>query len=77
MFGLGTTELILILVIVVIFFGAGKLPEVGAGIAKGIRNFKKNLGEQKKEESNEDVIEIQDRHPLDDEQKKNNSSESS
>jgi len=76
MFGLGTTELILILVIVVIFFGAGKLPEVGAGIAKGIRSFKKNLGEQKKEGSNEDVIEIQDTHPLDDEQKKNNSSES-
>jgi len=76
MFGLGTTELILILVIVVIFFGAGKLPEVGAGIAKGIRNFKKNLGEQKKEESSEDVIEIQDRHPLDDEQKKNNSTKS-
>jgi len=43
MFGLGTTELILILAIVVIFFGAGKLPEVGAGVAKGIKNFKKNL----------------------------------
>lgn len=46
MFGLGTTELILILVIVVIFFGAGKLPEVGAGIAKGIRNFKHNLKDE-------------------------------
>ncbi len=45
MFGLGTTELLLILAIVVIFFGAGKLPEVGAGIAKGIRNFKKNMRE--------------------------------
>jgi len=45
MFGLGTTELILILAIVVIFFGAGKLPEVGAGVAKGIKNFKKNLND--------------------------------
>jgi sec-independent protein translocase protein TatA len=40
MFGMGTTELILILVIVVIIFGAGKLPEIGSGIGKGIRNFK-------------------------------------
>jgi sec-independent protein translocase protein TatA len=51
MFGLGTTELILILVIVVIFFGAGKLPDVGAGIAKGIKNFKKNLNDEKAPEN--------------------------
>lgn len=43
MFGLGTTELLLILAIVIIFFGAGKLPELGAGVARGIKNFKKNL----------------------------------
>lgn len=41
MFGLGATELILILVIVLIIFGAGKLPEIGSAIGKGIRNFKK------------------------------------
>ncbi len=41
MFGLGTTELILILVIVVIIFGVGKLPEIGAGMGKAIKNFKK------------------------------------
>ncbi|HEB69249.1 MAG TPA: twin-arginine translocase TatA/TatE family subunit [Desulfobulbus sp.] len=40
MFGLGMPELIIILVIIVIIFGAGKLPEIGAGIGKGIRNFK-------------------------------------
>ena len=40
MFGLGMPELIIILVIVVIIFGAGKLPEIGAGIGKGIKNFK-------------------------------------
>jgi len=33
-------ELLIILVIVVIIFGAGKLPEIGAGLGKGIKNFK-------------------------------------
>jgi len=41
MFGLGMPELIVILIIVLIIFGAGKLPEIGAGLGKGIRNFKK------------------------------------
>ena len=41
MFGLGWTELIIILVIIMIVFGVGKLPEVGAGLGKGIREFKK------------------------------------
>ena len=36
----GTTELILILVLVLIFFGAGKLPEIGKALGKGIRSFK-------------------------------------
>jgi len=43
MFGLGTTELLLILLIVILLFGAGKLPQLGAGLAKGISNFRKTM----------------------------------
>jgi sec-independent protein translocase protein TatA len=39
--GIGLPELIVILVIVLIIFGAGKLPQIGEGLGKGIRNFKK------------------------------------
>ena len=41
MFGLGIGELVVILVIVMIIFGAGKLPEIGEGLGRGIRNFRK------------------------------------
>ena len=46
MFGLGATELIIILVIVVIMFGATRLPEIGKGIGEAIKNFKKSTSDQ-------------------------------
>jgi sec-independent protein translocase protein TatA len=45
MFGLGTQELLIILVLVMIIFGAGKLPQVGGALGKGLRNFKKGVKE--------------------------------
>jgi sec-independent protein translocase protein TatA len=45
MFGLGIGEMFVILVIVLIIFGAGKLPELGEGLGKGIRNFRKAASE--------------------------------
>jgi len=41
MFGLGIGELVVILVIVLVIFGAGRLPEIGEGLGRGIRNFRK------------------------------------
>ncbi len=41
MFGFGMPELIVILIIVMVVFGAGKLPEIGNALGKSIRNFKK------------------------------------
>ena len=40
MFGIGMPELLIVMVIILIIFGAGKLPEIGAGMGKAIRNFK-------------------------------------
>jgi sec-independent protein translocase protein TatA len=42
-FGIGATELLVILGIVVVLFGARRLPELGSGVGQAIRNFKKGL----------------------------------
>ena len=51
MFGFGMPELIIIGAIVLVIFGAGKLPEIGSAFGKGIRNFKEASTEK-------DIIEI-------------------
>ena len=43
MFGLGTTELLIILVIIVMLFGLGKLPRAAKQLGLGARNFQKGL----------------------------------
>ncbi len=54
MFGIGTTELVIILAIILIIFGVGKLPDIGSGFGKAIRNFKKTVGEPEIDMSLED-----------------------
>ncbi len=54
MMGIGFPELMIILVIIMIIFGAGKLPEIGSAFGNSIRNFKKSM---KEAEENDELAE--------------------
>lgn len=56
MFGLGWMELLLILIIVLIVFGAGKLPQLGEGVGKAIKGFKKSVFEPEPQQVTEQQI---------------------
>ena len=58
MFNFGTQELILVLVIALVVFGPGKLPEVGKAIGKGINEFKDAVSSDKKKEKEEEVSDV-------------------
>ena len=47
---IGPLEIILILVIILIVFGVGKLPEIGSGVGKAIKEFKNSVGSDKKDD---------------------------
>ena len=46
MFGIGTTELLVVLGIVIVVFGARRLPELGSGLGKAIKNFKAGVSDK-------------------------------
>jgi sec-independent protein translocase protein TatA len=52
MFGLGMQELVIILIIALIFFGPGKLPDLGSSIGKAIKGFKKAIDEPEEKSGN-------------------------
>lgn len=49
MFGLGPTEMIIALVVVLLLFGAKRIPEIAGSFGKGIREFKKNMNDVQRE----------------------------
>lgn len=49
MFGLGIQELLIILVIALVIFGPSKLPQIGSGLGKAIRDFKKGVSDEGEE----------------------------
>lgn len=51
MFGLGFQELLIILIIALIIFGPGRLPQIGSGLGKAIRDFKKGITGDEPEEA--------------------------
>jgi sec-independent protein translocase protein TatA len=53
--GASSTQLIIVLVIVVLLFGSKKIPELAKGIGSGIRNFKKELNTDEEKENNKVV----------------------
>ena len=53
---IGPWEIILILVVVLIIFGAGKLPQVGSALGKGIRSFKKGASGDESEDAEEEAV---------------------
>lgn len=61
MFGIGIPELVIILVIILIIFGAGKLPEIGAGLGKGIKNFKRATIEDESDAESEKQEKIENK----------------
>lgn len=59
----GTTEMIVILVIVLVLFGGNKIPALGDGLGKGIKNFRRALGGDKKDEVEVVEAEVVSREP--------------
>lgn len=59
MMGIGFPELMVILVIIMIIFGAGKLPEIGNAFGRSIKNFKSSMKEAQEEESGDQVAQVE------------------
>jgi sec-independent protein translocase protein TatA len=60
---IGATEIILILLVILIFFGARKIPELAQGLGKGIREFRKAMREGEEESDKQDKKKLEEKKP--------------
>lgn len=63
-FNLGPMELILVMLVLLLVFGAKRLPELGSGLGKGIREFKRSMKDIQEEVTREDETARQIRNPV-------------
>jgi sec-independent protein translocase protein TatA len=63
MFGLGLQELVIILVIALLIFGPSKLPQIGSGLGKAIRDFKKGVGNDDPEDATKEAAKETSKEP--------------
>jgi sec-independent protein translocase protein TatA len=63
-FGLGWMELLLILIIVLVIFGAGKLPQIGEGIGKAVKGFKKSIEPEPQQIAEQNTPQTADPAPI-------------
>ena len=68
-FGMGFGELVLILIIVVVVFGSTKLPQLGDGLGKAIKNFKRAVNAQNEIDVSPDASSSKKKSELDDDSK--------
>ncbi len=54
LFGFGTQELVIILVILVFLFGGSRLPQMAKGLGESVKNFKKAVSEEKDDDDKQD-----------------------
>jgi sec-independent protein translocase protein TatA len=65
MFGLGVPELMVILVIALVIFGPSKLPQIGSGLGKAIRDFKKGVSSSEDDDATKESKESKKDPPQD------------
>ena len=59
-FGIGAPELIIVLVVFILFFGAKKLPDLSSAMGKSVTNFKKGLKDAKDEDEDQTVVTVEE-----------------
>jgi sec-independent protein translocase protein TatA len=61
MFGMGTTEIIIVAIVIILIFGVNKIPQLGKGLGEGIRNFKSSIKAVQEDSEEKPKVDKQDK----------------